>query len=406
MNFTNLLKVAVTAVISNKWRTILSTLGIIIGVGAVITMMAIGEGSKDSIRKELSKMGTNLLVIRPGADMRGGVRQDPSAMQTLKIADYEAIRNEATLINHISPEVNAGGQVIYGSNNTTTTVYGESPEYLDIKLWEVKDGECFNEEDIIKSAKVCVVGTTIVKELFGDENYDAVGKTIRFKSIPFRIVGVLKSKGYNSWGMDQDNVMIAPYTTVMKRIAAQTFFSCINVSALKEELSDAAIDEITEILHRNHKIKEGEEDDFTIRSQQEMIETMSSTMNTLQIVLVVAAAFSLIVAGIGIMNIMLVSVTERTKEIGLRMSVGARGIDICRQFLMESIMISLSGGVIGVGLGYLLSWVANMMNFPTIVPLWSVLVSFGVCVLIGIIFGLGPSLKAARMDPIEALRYE
>lgn len=406
MNFTNLLKVAVTAVISNKWRTILSTLGIIIGVGAVITMMAIGEGSKDSIRKELSKMGTNLLVIRPGADMRGGVRQDPSAMQTLKIADYEAIRNEATLINHISPEVNAGGQVIYGSNNTTTTIYGESPEYLDIKLWEVKDGECFNEEDIIKSAKVCVVGTTIVKELFGDENYDAVGKTIRFKSIPFRIVGVLKSKGYNSWGMDQDNVMIAPYTTVMKRIAAQTFFSCINVSALKEELSDVAIDEITEILHRNHKIKEGEEDDFTIRSQQEMIETMSSTMNTLQIVLVVAAAFSLIVAGIGIMNIMLVSVTERTKEIGLRMSVGARGIDICRQFLMESIMISLSGGVIGVGLGYLLSWVANMMNFPTIVPLWSVLVSFGVCVLIGIIFGLGPSLKAARMDPIEALRYE
>lgn len=406
MNFTNLLKVAVTAVISNKWRTILSTLGIIIGVGAVITMMAIGEGSKDSIRKELSKMGTNLLVIRPGADMRGGVRQDPSAMQTLKIADYEAIRNESTLINHISPEVNAGGQVIYGSNNTTTTIYGESPEYLDIKLWEVKDGECFNEEDIIKSAKVCVVGTTIVKELFGDENYDAVGKTIRFKSIPFRIVGVLKSKGYNSWGMDQDNVMIAPYTTVMKRIAAQTFFSCINVSALKEELSDAAIEEITEILHRNHKIKEGEEDDFTIRSQQEMIETMSSTMNTLQIVLVVAAAFSLIVAGIGIMNIMLVSVTERTKEIGLRMSVGARGIDICRQFLMESIMISLSGGVIGVGLGYLLSWVANMMNFPTIVPLWSVLVSFGVCVLIGIIFGLGPSLKAARMDPIEALRYE
>lgn len=400
------MKVAVTAVISNKWRTILSTLGIIIGVGAVITMMAIGEGSKDSIRKELSKMGTNLLVIRPGADMRGGVRQDPSAMQTLKIADYEAIRNEATLINHISPEVNAGGQVIYGSNNTTTTIYGESPEYLDIKLWEIKDGECFNEEDIIKSAKVCVVGTTIVKELFGDENYDAVGKTIRFKSIPFRIVGVLKSKGYNSWGMDQDNVMIAPYTTVMKRIAAQTFFSCINVSALKEELSDAAIEEITEILHRNHKIKEGEEDDFTIRSQQEMIETMSSTMNTLQIVLVVAAAFSLIVAGIGIMNIMLVSVTERTKEIGLRMSVGARGIDICRQFLMESIMISLSGGVIGVGLGYLLSWVANMMNFPTIVPLWSVLVSFGVCVLIGIIFGLGPSLKAARMDPIEALRYE
>ncbi len=406
MNFANLLKVAITAIMNNKSRTLLSTLGIIIGVAAVITMMAIGQGSKDSIRKELSKMGTNLLTIRPGGDMRGGVRLDPSAMQTLKMADYEAIQNEAKLITHVSPEVNASGQVIYGANNTNTTVYGESPEYLTIKLWEIKDGDCFTEEDVLKSTKVCVVGTTIVEELFGDKNFDAVGKTIRFKSIPFRIVGILKSKGYNSWGMDQDNVMIAPYTTVMKRIAAQTFFSSINVSALKEELSDDAIEELSGILRRNHKIKEGEEDDFTIRSQQEIMETMSSTMTTLQTVLVVAAAFSLLVAGIGIMNIMLVSVTERTKEIGLRMSVGARGIDISRQFLLESIMISLSGGVIGVGLGYLLSGLANLIGFPATVPLWSVLVSFGVCAFIGIAFGIGPSLKAAHMDPIEALRYE
>ncbi len=406
MNFANLLKVAITAIMSNKSRTLLSTLGIIIGVAAVITMMAIGQGSKESIRKDLSKMGVNLLTIRPGGEMRGGVRLDPSAMQTLKMADFEAIQQEAKLVTHISPEVTAAGQVIYGAKNTNTTVYGESPEYLDIKLWDIKDGDCFTEEDVNKGAKVCVVGTTIVEELFGDKNFDAVGKTIRFKSIPFRIVGILKSKGYNSWGMDQDNVMIAPYTTVMKRIAAQTYFNSIVMSALSEKLSDEAIEEISGILRRTHKIKEGDEDDFTIRSQQEWMETMSSTMTTLQTVLVVAAAFSLLVAGIGIMNIMLVSVTERTKEIGLRMSVGARGIDISRQFLLESVMISLSGGFIGVGLGYMLSWGANAIGFPATVPMWSVLVSFGVCALIGLLFGYIPAHKAATMDPIEALRYE
>ena len=391
---------------SNKFRSFLSMLGIIIGVAAVIIMMAIGQGSKESVRQELSKMGSNLLTIRPGADTRGGVRLDPSAMQTLKMADYEAISNEATLITHVSPEVSAGGQVIYGANNTTTTIYGESPEYLDIKLWEIKDGDCFTEEDIKKSAKVCVVGTTIVEELFGDKNYDAVGKTIRFKSIPFRIVGILKSKGYNSWGMDQDNVMIAPYTTVMKRISAQNYFGSINVSALSEDLSDDAIEEVSAILRTSHRIKDGDEDDFTIRSQQEIMETMSSTMDTITIILVVAAAFSLLVAGIGIMNIMLVSVTERTKEIGLRMSVGARGIDIMSQFLIESIMISLTGALLGVALGYGGSSVAQMIGFPANVPLWSVGVSFVVCTLIGIFFGYVPARKAAKMDPIEALRYE
>ena len=406
MSITNLLKVALTAIMSNKFRSFLSMLGIIIGVAAVIIMMAIGQDSKESVRQELSKMGSNLLTIRPGADMRGGVRQDPSAMQTLKMADYESIQNEATLVTHVSPEVSSSGQVIYGANNTTTTIYGESPEYLDIKLWEIKDGDCFTEEDVKKSAKVCVVGTTIVEELFGNKDFDAVGKTIRFKSIPFRIVGILKSKGYNSWGMDQDNVMIAPYSTVMKRISAQNFFSSINVSALSEELSDAAIEEISVILRRNHKIKEDGEDDFTIRSQQEIMETMSSTMDTITIILVVAAAFSLLVAGIGIMNIMLVSVTERTKEIGLRMSVGARGIDIMSQFLIESIMISLTGALLGVALGYGGSSVAQLMGLPSSVPLWSVGVSFAVCALIGIFFGYVPARKAAKMDPIEALRYE
>ena len=406
MSFTNLLRVAITAIMSNKSRTLLSTLGIIIGVAAVIIMMAIGQGSKESVRSELSKMGSNLLTIRPGSDMRGGVRQDPSAMQTLKMDDYLSIQEKAHLITHVSPEVTSSGQVIYGSKNTTSSMYGESPEYMDIKLWQIEDGECFTDEDVKKSAKVCIVGKTVVEELFGDKNFDCVGKTIRFKSIPFRIVGVLKAKGYNSWGMDQDNVMIAPYTTVMKRLAAQTFFSSIQMSAVSEERSDDAIEEVTAILRENHKIKEGQEDDFSVRSQQEIMETMSSTMDTITLILVVAAAFSLLVAGIGIMNIMLVSVTERTREIGLRMSVGARGRDISRQFLIESIMISLTGGIIGVGLGYLVSWIASVVGLPCSVPLWAVILSFCVCACIGLLFGYVPARKAALMDPIEAIRYE
>ena len=285
MSIKNLLKVAINAILSNKFRSFLSMLGIIIGVPAVIIMMGIGQGSKQSVRAELSKMGTNLLTLRPGADMRGGVRRDPSSMQTLKMADYQSLLSDATLVTHISPEVTSSGQVIYGANNTTTSLYGESPEYLDIKLWTVEEGDCFNEEDVKKSAKVCVVGRTIVKELFGDKDAPCVGKTIRFKSIPFRIVGVLKAKGYNSWGMDQDNVIIAPYTTVMKRIAAQTYFNSINMSALSEDLSDAAIEEITGIIRHNHKLKDDAEDDFTIRSQQEMMETMGSTMDTITIIL-------------------------------------------------------------------------------------------------------------------------
>jgi len=406
MNLKNLLKVALTAIMSNKWRTFLSTLGIIIGVAAVITMMAIGQGSKDSIRADLQKWGTNLLTVRPGGEMRGGVRLDPSAMQTLKQADYEAIRDGASLITHISPEVTSSGQVIYGAKNTNSTMYGESPDYMTIKLWDIESGQCFNEEDVRKNAKVCMVGKTVVQELFGDKNANCVGKVIRFKSIPFRIIGVLKGKGYNNWGMDQDNVIIAPYTTVMKRLAAQTHFNCFNLSVMTEDLSNDAIDQVSKILRINHKIKEGAEDDFNIRSQQEMMETMSSTMDTLQTVLVVAAAFSLLVAGIGIMNIMLVSVTERTREIGLRMSVGARGKDISRQFLIESVMISLSGGLLGVGLGYLFTWIAISIGFPATVPLWSVIVSFGVCACIGLVFGIIPARKAARLDPIEALRYE
>ncbi|MBQ7444181.1 MAG: ABC transporter permease [Bacteroidaceae bacterium] len=406
MSYINLFKIAIKAILSNKARSFLSMLGIIIGVGAVIVMMAIGQGSKESIRKELSTMGTNLLTIRPGADMRGGVRLDPSAMQTLKQVDYETILAEAKFVTKVSPEVTSSGQAVFGSNNTTSTCYGESPDYLSIKLWNVEEGTCFTEEDVKKSAKVCVVGKTVVKELFPN-GQDPIGKTIRFKNIPFRIVGVLKGKGYNNWGMDQDNVIIAPYTTVMKRLAAQTHYNSIVCSAVTEELSDAAIEDLTAILRRTHKLKESDEDNFTIRSQQEFMETMSSTMDTITIILVVAAAFSLLVTGIGIMNIMLVSVTERTKEIGLRMSVGARGLDISNQFLIESILISLTGGVLGVLFGGLLTWGCNtLIGYPAVIPAWSVIVSFAVCVAIGVGFGYFPAQKAARLDPIEAIRYE
>ncbi len=404
MNILNLFKVSLKAVANNKMRSFLSMLGIIIGVAAVIIMMAIGQGSKESIRQELSTMGTNLLTIRPGADMRGGVRQDPSAMQTLKMADYERILREKKFVTKVSPEVTASGQVIYGNNNTNTSVYGEATEYLDIKQWTVEKGECFTEEDIKKAAKVCVIGTTIVKELFN--GHDPIGKTVRFKSIPMRVIGVLKEKGYNSWGMDQDNVIIAPYSTVMKRIAAQTWFSSIVCSAITEELSDAAIEELTQILRDNHKLKEDADDDFTIRSQAEMMETMSTTMDTVTLILVVAAAFSLLVAGIGIMNIMLVSVTERTKEIGLRMAVGATGPAISLQFLIESVLISVTGGLIGILVGGGVSTLLPSMGMPASIPAWSVYVSFLVCVCIGVLFGYIPAQKAANMDPIEAIRHE
>ncbi len=404
MNIQNLFKVSLRAVASNKLRSFLSMLGIIIGVGAVITMMSIGQGSKESIREELAKQGTNLLTIRPGADMRGGVRRDPSQMQTLKPADYEAIMAEKKYVTYVSPEVNSSGQVIYGNNNTTSTIYGESTDYLKIRQWDIQDGDFFTEEDIRKSAKVCVVGKTIVDELFNGA--DPIGKNIRFKSIPMKVIGVLKSKGYNSWGMDQDNVIVAPYTCVMKRISAQTYYGSIVCSAITEEMSEHAIDELTDILRRSHKIKEGAVDDFNIRSQAEMMETMSNTMDTVTMILGIAAGFSLLIAGIGIMNIMLVSVTERTKEIGLRMAVGATGFVISVQFLIESILISLTGGIFGVLLGVGASSLLPKMGMPSIVPAWSIFLSFGVCVVIGVLFGYIPARKAANMDPIDAIRHE
>jgi putative ABC transport system permease protein len=408
MHFTNLLKIALRAIAANKLRAFLTMLGIIIGVASVITMIAIGEGSKASIQSNISQMGSNMIYINPGADRGpGGARQEASAMQTLKIKDYEMLAAEAKFVKSISPMVQSGGQFVYGNHNTPSTLYGVSVGYLDIRQLQVEEGEMFDDEAVRLSAKVCVIGKTVANELFpGGE--DPVGKVVRFKSIPFRIVGVLKSKGYNTWGMDQDNLVLAPYSTVMKRILAVTHLSSINASALTEAYTDDAIEEISSILRRSHKLREGiDEDNFTIRSQKEMMEMMNSTANVMTTLLLCVACISLIVGGIGIMNIMFVSVTERTKEIGLRMSVGARGIDILVQFLIEAVLMSITGGVIGVLLGGLITYgITTLAQWPVQIQPWSVMLSFAVCTFTGIFFGWYPAKKAANLDPIEAIRYE
>ena len=406
MNGTNLIKIALRALANNKLRGFLTMLGIIIGVASVITMLAIGQGSKRSIQAQISEMGSNMIMIHPGADVRGGVRQDASAMETLKLEDYQNIVDETRYISAVSPSVNSSGQAIYGANNAPTTVYGISPDYLEIRRYKVGDGEMFTEQDIQTAAKVCVVGKTVVDNLFtGGES--PVGKVIRFQKLPFRIVGVLESKGYNSMGMDQDDLILAPYTTIQKKVLAITHLQGITCSALKEEYTDQAIDEITEILRRNHKLKESDDDDFTIRSQQELSTMLTSTTDMMTVLLAAVAGISLLVGGIGIMNIMYVSVTERTREIGLRMSIGAKGIDILAQFLIESILISVTGGLIGVVLGVGAALVVNAVaHFPIYIQPWSVVLSFAVCTVTGVFFGWYPAKKAAQLDPIEAIRYE
>ena len=406
MNLTNLFKIALRALANNKMRGFLTMLGIIIGVASVITMLAIGQGSKRSIQAEISEMGSNMIMIQPGGDIRGGVRQEASSMETLKLEDYQNIVDETRYVAAVSPSVNTSGQVIYGANNAPTTIYGISPDYMEIRRYKVEDGEMFSDQDIAVAAKVCVVGKTVVDNLFpGGEN--PVGKVIRFQKLPFKIVGVLESKGYNSMGMDQDDLILAPYTTIQKKVLAITHLQGITCSALKEEYTEQAIDEISEILRRNHKLKTDEDDDFTIRSQQELSSMLTSTTDMMTVLLAAVAGISLLVGGIGIMNIMYVSVTERTREIGLRMSIGAKGIDILSQFLIESILISVTGGLIGVIFGVGSAIIVNQVaHFPIFIQPWSVLLSFVVCTATGIFFGWYPAKKAAQLDPIEAIRYE
>ncbi len=406
MNINNLFKIALRALVNNKLRAFLTMLGIIIGVASVITMLAIGQGSKLSIQAQISEMGSNMIMIHPGGDKQGGVRRDPSEMQTLKLENYETLRDECSFVSAISPEVSSSGQLVRGANNYPSSVSGVSPDYLEIRQLKVDRGEMFTEADVQSAAKVCVIGQTIVDNLFSDGD-DPIGQVIRINQIPLRVIGVLKAKGYNSMGMDQDDVVLSPYSTVMKRLLAVTYLQGIFASALTEDMTDYAIDEISTILRREHKLQADEEDDFTIRSQQELSSMLSSTTGLMTTLLACIAGISLVVGGIGIMNIMYVSVTERTREIGLRMSVGARGIDILSQFLIEAVLISITGGLIGVLLGCGACWVVKtVVHWPVYIQLWSILLSFAVCTLTGIFFGWYPAKKAASLDPIEAIRYE
>lgn len=405
MNLANLLKIALKALNNNKLRCFLTMLGIIIGVASVITMLAIGQGSKNSIKAQISEMGSNMIMIHPGNMQRGGVRQSADDMQTLEVSDYEALK-ELPGVAAVSPSVNSGGQLVNGNNNYPSSIYGVTTDYLDIRKFKVKDGAIFTVHDVKSAAKVCILGKTVVDNLFPNGE-DPIGRVIRFGKIPLTIIGVLESKGTNSMGMDQDDVVIAPYTTVMKRILAIDYIQGIFASAADENQTDETIDAITEVLRTRHKIKEDADNDFEIRSQQELSEMMNSTSDMMTVLLACIAGISLLVGGIGIMNIMYVSVTERTREIGLRMSIGARGIDILSQFLIEAVIISVSGGIIGILLGVIASWMVNVIaHWPVYIQLYSVVLSFAVCTVTGIFFGWYPAKKAASLDPIEAIRYE
>ncbi|MDO5570411.1 MAG: ABC transporter permease [Bacteroidales bacterium] len=406
MNLYNLFKIALRALNANKFRGFLTMLGIIIGVASVITMLAIGQGSKQSIRNQISQMGSNMLMIHPGSMRMGGVRQDASSMQSLKMADFNAIKEKAENVLYLSPSVSSSSQAVYGANNTPTTLYGVNSEYLDIRKYKVQEGDLFSEADIKSFAKVCLIGKTVIDNLFTNGE-NPLGKYIRFGKTPFKIIGILESKGYNSMGMDQDDLLIAPYTTVQKRVLAINYLQGIYASATDEESSPAAVEEIENIIRFNHNIKEGAEDDFEVRSQEEMSSMMTSTTDLMTILLSCIAGISLLVGGIGIMNIMYVSVTERTREIGLRMSIGAKGIDILMQFLIEAVLLSFAGGIIGVIFGVTTSVLVKVIaGWPILIQPWSVFLSFAVCTVTGVFFGWYPAKKAAGLDPIEAIRYE
>ena len=406
MNWANLFKISLKALANNKMRAFLTMLGIIIGVAAVITMIALGQGAKQNIQSEISGMGSNMIMIHPGGERRGGVRLDPSEMQTLKEADYEALRKESLFLAGISPNVSSSGQLISGNNNYPSSVSGVSTDYIAIRQLNVEKGEMFTEADIKKSAKVCVIGTTIADNLFPDGS-EPLGKTIRLNQVPLKVIGVLESKGYNSMGMDQDDIVLVPYTTVMKRFRAINYLEGIFASAISEDITGLATADIEDILRRQHKLKDTDENDFMIRTQQELSEILDTTTNLLTTLLACIAGISLLVGGIGIMNIMYVSVTERTREIGLRMSVGARGIDILAQFLIEAILISITGGIIGILMGCgACAAVKYLAHWPVAIQLWSVVLSFLVCTFTGVFFGWYPAKKAAALDPIDALRYE
>jgi len=406
MNYRNTVKIAVNALRRNKFRAFLTMLGIIIGVASVIAMLAIGQGSKKSIQDEMSSMGTNMIFIMPGTDQRGGIRMSASEMQTLKLTDVDEILKSSPAVTAVSPMVSSSGQAVVGNNNWPTSVYGVNNEYLGIRKYEIETGRNFTDREVKTYAKVCLIGQTIVENLFPNGE-SPIGQSVRVGTVPLKIIGVLAEKGENGMGQDQDDLIIAPYTTVQKRMLAITYIQSIFASAASEDLNEEAIAQISETLRRTHKLKAGAADDFSVRSQAEMVQMFSSVSDMMTILLGAIAGISLLVGGIGIMNIMYVSVTERTREIGLRLSVGGRGNDILMQFLIESILLSVSGGVIGILLGLGTSTtVSSLMNWPTVVMPSSVIFAFVVCTIIGVFFGWYPARKASGLNPIDALRYE
>ena len=381
-------------------------LGIIIGVASVIAMLGIGQGSKLSIQQQIAGMGLNLVTVVPGSQQRGGVQFGASTMQSLKETDVAAILSDCPAVLAATPEVRGNGQAVFGALNWPTSIYGENESYLQIRERTVESGRMFTYQELNGAAKVCLIGKTVVKNLFG-EGADPVGQVIRFKKIPFQVIGVLGAKGLNTFGQDQDDLILAPFTTVQKRVLAITWVQSIYTSAVDSKSTADAQTQIEETVRRVHKIKASDQNYFTIRNQTELLSTFSSVSDILTVLLGAIAGISLLVGGIGIMNIMYVSVTERTREIGLRMAIGGKGFDILLQFLTESILLSITGGVIGILLGIAASKIiGSAMSWPIVVLPSSEILSFAVCTVIGIFFGWYPARKAASLDPIDALRYE
>ncbi len=406
MNYYSGLKTAYKALEKNKTRSFLTTLGIVIGVSSVITMLAIGQGSSDSIKTSLRGFGTNVIIIFPTASARGGVRLEAGTSPRLKESHAVEIIQNCPSVKYASPVVFKYVQAVSGSSNWRTPVYGVYSEYAEIRDLQTQYGDFFSQEDIRKSTKVCVIGKSVADNLFG-ENTNPVGQTIRIDRIPFRVVGVLESKGQNMMGQDQDDMILAPFSTIQKRLIPTDYINIIYASAISEKAIDMATQEIDSVLSSSLRLAPSQEKPYTVRTQGEIIQMFTSTSRILMILLASIAVISLIVGGIGIMNIMLVSVTERTKEIGLRMAVGATGRDILAQFLIEAVLLSLTGGIIGIILGsgsaFLLS---RILNWPVTISPWAILLSFAFSTMIGVFFGWYPAKKASELIPIDALRYE
>lgn len=406
MNFKKLYSIAWRALLRNKTRSLLTMLGIIIGIGSVIGMVGIGQSSSEGIGGQISDMGTNMIYITRASETQGGVNIGSANVQTLKESDVDAILKGSQNIAMATPSVSAAGQLVYGANNWPGSLQGANADYLAIRKYNIASGTDITERDVETAAKVCIIGKTVADNLFPNGE-DPLGKVIRFKKVPLKIIGVLESKGQNMMGSDQDDIVIAPYTTVQKRILAINYLHMIIASSKSEEVAQQASDDIQLILKEQHKIQPGEENDFEVFTQQEMLDMMNNVTGMLTILLTAIAAISLVVGGIGIMNIMYVTVTERTREIGLRMAVGAKNRNILLQFLTESTILSLIGGIIGLLLGLALSFAAAViLNWPFIFSTSAAVISFIVCAAIGIFFGWYPARKAAGLDPINALRYE